>query len=92
MPVLILTFYILYIDESDFTPASKNITFSPEQQQVMCVDIPIIDDDVFDPRESFLVQLLPFDVNVTIVNGTLSEMEVFIIDNDGRITIAIQIV
>ena len=78
-----------YTDELDFTPTSINITFSPEQQPVMCVDIPIIDDDVFDPRESFLVQLLPFDVNVTVVNGTLSETEVFIIDNDGRIAIII---
>ena len=52
----------------------------------MCVDIVIVDDTVFDPNESFLVQLLPLDANVTVVEGPLSETEVLIIDNDGRIT------
>lgn len=63
-----------------------NLTFSPELPPVMCVDIAIIDDIVFDPNESFRVVLLPLDANVTVVDGPLSETEVFIIDNDGMIT------
>ena len=43
-----------------------------------------MDDAIFDPNESFLVRLLPLDANVTVVDGPLSETEVFIIDNDGR--------
>lgn len=61
-----------------------NITFSPVLLPGMCVDIFIIDDNVFDPNESFLVELVPLASNVVIINGTLSETEVFIIDNDGR--------
>lgn len=63
-----------------------NVTFSPELLSLMCVDIFIIDDIIFDPNESFLVELLPLTANVFVVNGTLSETEVFIIDNNGRIT------
>lgn len=80
-------FYILCIDESiDFVPVNTNLTFSPELLTVMCVDIIIIDDTVFDPNESFLVQLLPLDANVTVVQGPLSETEIVIVDNDGRNT------
>jgi hypothetical protein len=49
------------------------------------VDIVIIDDSVFDPNESFLVRLISLDASVIVVDGPLSETEVFIIDNDGRI-------
>lgn len=80
-------FYILCKDESiDFVPVNTNLTFSPELLTVMCVDIVIIDDTVFDPNESFLVQLLPLDANVAVVQGPLSETEIVIVDNDGRNT------
>ena len=80
-------FYVLCKDESiDFVPVNTNLTFTPELLPVMCVDIVIVDDTVLDPNESFLVQLLPLDANVTVVEGPLSETEVFIIDNEGRIT------
>ena len=67
----------------DFIPINTNLIFS-EILPVMCVDIIIVDDTIFDPNESFLVRLLPLDANVTVVDGPLSETEVFIIDNDGR--------
>ena len=61
--------------------------FSPELPPIGCVEIPILDDDLLELNESFLVQLLPIDDNVTVVDGTLSETKVFITDNDGRVTI-----
>lgn len=75
----------LCIDESlDFIPIDTNLTFSPELPPVMCVDIVIIDDAVFEPNEIFLVQLL--SPNVTVIKGPLSETAVTIVDDDGMVT------
>ena len=76
-------FILCIVELVDFTPVNTNLIFS-EILPVMCVDIVIIDDTIFDPNESFLVRLRPLDANVTVVDGPLSETEVFIIDNDGR--------
>ena len=79
----VLLFILCIVELKDFIPINTNLIFS-EILPVMCVDIIIVDDTIFDPNESFLVRLLPLDANVTVVDGPLSETEVFIIDNDGR--------
>ena len=78
-----MLFAVIHADEMDFVPLAMNVTFFPELPSEMCVDIHITDDDIFDPGESFVIRVIPFDANVIVVNGTRSETEVFIIDNDG---------
>ena len=82
-----MLFAVIHADEMDFVPLAMNVTFFPELPSEMCVDIHITDDDIFDPGESFVIRVLPFDANVIIVNGTQSKTEVFIIDNDGIVTL-----
>lgn len=60
--------------------------FTPAELTV-CVNVSIIDDNIFDPGESFVVELTPIDRNVIVVNKTLSETEVFITDDDGMLSV-----
>ena len=58
---------------------SFDFTLSPEQQ---CVNIPIVDDDIFEDTESFFVRLTNIDESgVSLVPRSIS---ILILDNDRK--------
>ncbi len=73
-------------DGEDFLSLSsecQGIDFTPsEGTQTRCSFIEILDDDVPEANEQFMVRLFSSNLQVTFING-VSEATVTIIDDDG---------
>ena len=72
----------LHLGGLDYVEAATQLTFSAGNIRA-CVDIPITDDSISEPVETFTISLDPvsFAEGITITPSTAS---VTIIDNDGK--------
>ena len=62
----------------DFIAANGNLIFSSNNSQ-QCIDITIVDDDVYEPSENFIVS-----ISTSVTRVMLNLVTVTIVDNDGR--------
>lgn len=67
----------------DYSFSAVNLTFSMSSTTRQCVNITIVDDDLLEPSELFLVQLAAFDPNVFLEPS--HEATITIADNDGML-------
>ena len=61
----------------------ETLSFGPGDRQ-SCATIMIIDDDVTEPMESFVVFFEPLSIFVTIDNGGDTFLQVTITDDDSK--------
>ena len=75
-------FEILILAPEDYLPLEDEVvTFLPGSTEE-CADLSIIDDDMVEPTETFLVLVSSLDAGVTITSP--SQATVSILDNDQR--------
>ena len=72
---------LLFIDFADFSPSQFTVTFEAGQSQCQCVQIPIVDDSIYENSEMIHVLLENITSDVTVAMGMST---VIILDNDGK--------
>lgn len=71
------------IEGEDYSEYSETLEIGPSlENETLSVFIPILNDVLAEPRETFTVELLPLGNGARIESGR-SEARVDIIDNDG---------
>lgn len=61
--------YIFLTEPFDYTGTSVEFTFTPSNiNQMLCVDIPIEDDEICEGDERFIIRLTSDDQDVTILS------------------------
>ena len=73
--------FIFTIGFTDFSPSQFTLTFEAGQSQCQCVQIPIVEDSIYENSEMFHVILENITSDVTVVLGIST---VIILDNDGK--------
>ena len=69
------------VDAMDFTSVSAQLIFQPSQADVQqCEDVPILEDTILEPNESFTVELITTDLDVILDPQSAT---VTITDNDS---------
>ena len=87
-PYLLLLLLLLrsFSVSVDYEPlVGETLSFGPGDRQ-SCATIVIIDDDVTEPMESFVVFLEQLSIFVTIDNGGDTFLQVTITDDDSKYT------
>ena len=73
----------LYIEGEDYSEYSETLEIGPSlENETLTVVIPILNDELSEPTESFIVELLPIGSGADIERGR-DKAKVDIIDNDG---------
>ena len=74
-------FIFFFIGFTDFSPSQFTLTFEAGQSQCQCVQIPILEDSIYENSEMFHVILENITSDVTVVLGNSA---VIILDNDRK--------
>lgn len=78
-PKLMMTLYH-YTEGEDFLLTSTMLTFMPGEPQTLSMEIQLVDDEFFEGREDFTLQLRTSQERVLLTTGTTL---VAIVDNEG---------
>ena len=73
--------FFFTIGFTDFSPIQFTLTFEAGQLQCQCVQIPIVDDSIYENSEMFHVLLENITSDVTVTMGMST---VIILDNDRK--------
>ena len=73
--------YSFFIGFTDFSPSQFTLAFESGQSQCQCVQIPILEDSIYENSEMFHVILENITSDVTVVLGNSA---VIILDNDRK--------
>ena len=72
--------------DNDYTMRLYNVTF-PVNVTTRSVDIPVCDDRVFEGDESFSVLIVSNSLPDNVINGTVDQATVIIVDDDCKLYI-----
>ena len=69
--------------DNDYTMGLYNVTF-PANVTTRLLDIPVCDDEVFEPEESFSISVVSNSLPDNVMDGNLNQATIVIVDDDCK--------